>query len=289
MLLTWAKPARLIPKTMIFIDNSEHLLSAALRKRLQDIYPGVQVWPLRTTLNEPVPDLKKYLHQDKSPYPFVKYFLISEFPFNVYEVYDQIKAILRGLGSLPLQKVSLHVVMKLNRDDVFMIKDIRSQCDHLVRLFADLCRGLPASPFLLFSCVYNVFGIVDAAVLHPDSNDVQALLFQLQNPDRYVDVPYEEQEEIFGTDVHAAVASILEREGRLPVPAGEEMIVLPVNEPVRAGTLMAEVAKKRPDHQASVRFLSNEYVTPSQVRAQLAPGNLPANLAERFLAYLDLA
>jgi hypothetical protein len=272
---------------MIFIDNSEHLLSTALRNRLQDIYPGVAVWPLRTSLSEPVPDLKRFIHQERQPCPFVKYFLISEYPFNVYELYDQIKAILRGLGALPHQRVSLHVVMKLNRDDVFMMKGIRSQCAHLMRLFTDLCRTMPAAPSLLFSCVYNVFGIVDAAVLHPDSNDVQALLFQLQNPDRYVVVPFEEQEEIFGTDVHAAVAAILEREGNVPVREGEEMIVLPVNTPVRAGTLMAEVAKKRPDHQASVRFASNEYVTPSEVRAQLDPQNLPSNLAERFLAYLD--
>jgi hypothetical protein len=280
LLLTWAKPAQ-----MIFIDNSEHLLSTALRNRVKDTYPGVSVWPLRTSINDPAPDLKKYIHEDRLPYPFVKYFLISEYPFNVYEVYDQMKAILRSLGALPLQRVSLHVVMKLNRDDVFMLKNIRSQCAHLRRLFTDLCKSLPAAPSLLFSCVYNVFGVVDTAVLHPDSNDVQSLLFQLQNPERYVVVPFEEKEEIYGTDVHAAVLSILEREGRLHVAHGEDVMVLPVNAPVQAGTLMAEVAKKRPDRQ--LRYLSNEYVTPSQVRAELAPRNLPANLAERFLAYLD--
>jgi hypothetical protein len=264
---------------MIFIDNSERLLSAALRNRLREAYPGIPIWPLRTGVHERVPDLKRMLREKKMPYPFVKFFLISEYPFNVYEVYEQVKGILRSLSTLMLGHVSLHVVMKLNRDDVFMFGSIHNQCDQLRELFTELCRTFPETPELLFSCVYNVFGVVDAAVLHPDSNDIQSLLNQLLNPDRYVLVPFDEQEEIYGTDVHAAANSILERE-----EGKGGLMVLPVNAPVSAGLLMEAVGKKRP---SSVRFLTNEYVTSSQVRAQLAPKNLDASLTERFIAYLE--
>ena len=275
---------------MIIIDSTESLLSAALRNRLQEINPGIVFTASRNQRPGRNQDFRNYTYAGKQGDPLIQYFIIHEFPFNVYDIYGHLRSILRDAASQHAEEVMLHVVIKLNMNDLLMIKNVRSHCSYLSRMVTDLSRHLPYRVKMSFSCAYNLFGVVNASLMQIDSNNVQGLLFLLTNQVKDLVVPYAENEEIIGTDVRVAVAHLTEpNEG--PVSGNDEtssphLVCLPVNTPVRAGFLVNTVKRMQLAPYHSIRYSEKSGISEAQVNAELNPIKLSLTIADSFIDYL---
>ena len=255
---------------MIIINSGEKLLSSAIRNRLQETYPGIQLvfskglhheWKKDAThAVDKVDKVDKAIDKghsaDKghSHYPFVQCFVINDFPFNVYDIYEQMKSLLKEMGSLKMKSASIHVIIKLNMDDIRVAGNIRSHFRHLQTLVSDITRHMDYRLRTHFSCTYNVFGMVDATLLQTDSNNVQRLLSLLKNPKKELVVPFGLVEEVIGTDVHEAVSQILEKSDG---DNDEECTFLSVSPSISATSLIEKVSRHYPDRYHHIRFAAD--------------------------------
>lgn len=278
---------------MVLIESNEILLSSALSARLASDYPGIAIHPLRAGWP---PKTASPTRDPRVSYPFVRGFIISEFPFNVYGIYEQIKGAARVAASkgLPLD---MEILLKLGMEDVLMMKTIRRHCSYLHKLSGDLPRSNGLAPAIHFSCVYNVFGAVRDAVIQPGNNAVQGLLFLLKHAERQIVVPFGKDQEVIGTDVEQAVRAILDRgatcenehsngDETTGAVKTENLVALPVNIPVEAGTLVAEIARIYPGKYLTVQYVENPRLESGVVKAELGVQHSDTTLIDSFISYL---
>ena len=282
---------------MILIASSESLLSTALRNKLLETGKDMVLMISRNPHHGWVQELRHQREAGTPWQPVAQVFVINEFPFNVYDIYEQKRTILRDLASLQLTQVSMHVAIKLNMNDILMARNIRSHCTYLSHMITDLSRHLPYRLNLSFSCVYNVFGVVNTTIMQVDSNNVQHLLFLLKNPARNLVVPFAENEEIFGTDVVDAAGLLVDRSERLEKEdeAGDrkgpglvgELVFLPVNTPVHTAVLVETVTRQHPGLYHSIRYTPGSGSQQAKVKAELNPQVLAQTVTDSFVNYLD--
>jgi len=228
---------------------------------------------------ELLPSLKQMAKEDTLNYPFVKYFAISEYPFNVYQVYEQIKTTLRTILMLPAKDIYIHVAIKLNMQDLLMVGQVRHQCSLLGSLVNQIAAGSPCPVHLSFSCMYNIFGIVHSTVMHMDSNSVQTLLYLLKASPKHLVVPYGKNEEVIGTDVEDAVSRLLQW-ADAPGP-DEPLRILPINTPVTAMSLMQDISMAYPEKYA-VKFSEKAHISLASVVDALQCKKLDVSISDRF-------
>jgi hypothetical protein len=170
-----------------------------------------------------------------------------------------------------------------------MAEQIRHQCSHLGSLVDQIAANAPYPVYTFFSCMYNIFGMVHSSIMHTGSNNVQTLLYLLNNPSRQLVVPYHADEDIFGTDVEDSVTRLLERTDN---SAGNAPLqFLPVNSPVKAGSLINAVKQSFPDRHRYVKFSEGRKpglteVGLTEVKGAIWRGDYAGPIQDRIMYYL---
>jgi hypothetical protein len=268
---------------MIIIDSSENLISSVIRNRVQAADQKAFLFSSRDHRQDMLQPLKLRLHNETMGDP-IKYFIIIENPFNVYDVYNQIKSLLRIMTTLHAAEVYIHAVIKLNMQDVFTARHIRSQCTHLASLIGHVSGNSAYRLHTMFSSVYNVYGMFHSTIMNLGSNSVQALLYTLKNADKQLTVPYAEKEDVIGIDVEDAVSILLQR---THPDENTTLNFLPVNESMTAESLMDNISRAYPGRYPLIRYSAGGNISVEQVLEELQCREYGADIAERILSYMD--
>jgi hypothetical protein len=280
LLLTWAKPACL--DTMILIDSKENLLSWAIKKKLQSLsQDDIFLMPRSHSLGVEIPIPQS---SNKGDISLVKYLVITEYPFNVYEIYNQIKNFSRNALGFKKIDIHIHVIIKINMQDLFMVEQIRFQCAHL----GDLSKQIPPNSHgrlrSSFTCVYNVFGMVNSTIMQMDSNSVQSLLYHLKNLTEPLVIPYGENEMIIGTNVEDAASEFVLKIEEASVDS--DLHILAINKPITAQMLLNDLQKRFTDRYLSSKFEWNKEINLAALPDILKSNDSLADISTRIISYL---
>lgn len=269
---------------MVLIDSSENLLSSAIKNRLLAAHQEEVFLVPRHHRAGPfqLSNARTAADQER---PSIKCFVITQYPFNMYEIYNQAKTILRNISFATQFDVYMHIIIKVDMQDLFNTLQMDAHCKHLGNMITQMTEHAPFRLHIFFSSVYNLFGVVNSSVMNMDSNSVQALLYQLKNPSGRLHIPYGEDQYVIGTDVEDAVSQLLERVNHSP--DARALRFIPINKPETAGALLDIIKEDYPGRYQSPRFQNGPTIQLSTVQQSLGSPVFLEPISHRFVSYLD--